>query len=221
MGWAVVTILSLTALGLLIWLGKLPRQTWEATAAAVVLGLVGYAIQGSPDLGGAPASAIQADNKTADALILTRSEMDRTFSAARPFLVAADAFARDGDYQLAASYIKSGIRKNPTDADLWSGLGLQIMLASNGKMSAPAKYAFDKAREFNPRAPAPDYFEGLVALFDGKPDETLKLWRGLLVNAPKDARWKERLESQVAGLEQLLARQGQQQQSSNKVDNLQ
>jgi cytochrome c-type biogenesis protein CcmH len=207
MAWIVVAILVVLTLGLMIWLGKLPRQTWEAAAAALVLGLVGYAVQGLPDLGGSPAVAAQADSKTADALILARSEMDRQFSTARPYLVTSDAFARDGDYKLAASYIKSGIRKNPAEADLWSGLGLQLMLASDGKMSAPAKYAFDQVRKFNPRAPAPDYFKGLVALFDGKPDETLKLWKGLLANAPKEAKWKDRLESQVLGLETLLERQ--------------
>ena len=204
-GWLVMGGLSLMAVALMLWLGKLPRPTWEALVAGVVLALAGYALQGSPALESSPAKTITADAQTAEALILTRSEMDRTFSMARPYLIASDAWARDGDYKLAASYIRSGIRKNPKNADLWAGLGLQLMLASEGRMSPPAQYAFDQARKYNPRQPAPDYFTGLVALFDGNPNEALRLWKGLLENASDQAKWKERLEGQVAGVEALVA----------------
>lgn len=203
--WLPAILLGLVTLLLLIWLGRLPRKTWEVAAAAMILGLTGYAVQGSPGLPAAAAKPIKADRVAAAALILTRSEMDRSFSAARPYLIAADALARSGDYQLAAAYIRSGIRKNPKEADLWAGLGLQLMLASNGTMSPAAKFAFEKTRTLNPRHPAPDYFTGLTHLFDGRPDETLRLWQALIDKAPGQARWKKRLESQVAGAKSLLS----------------
>ncbi len=205
MVWIIILLFAAILLIAVIGLGKLPRKIWEIAAAAIILGLAGYAVQGMPNLAGAPAQPVAANGKTAAALILTRSEMDRSFSAARPYLIAADALSRSGDYRLAAAYIKSGIRKNPGEADLWAGLALQLMLASDGKMSPPAKFAFDKTRALNPQHPAPDYFTGLVRLFDGRPDETLRLWQGLIDKAPKQARWKKRLESQVDGVKSLLS----------------
>lgn len=202
--WAGIIILSVILLIALIALGRLPRKLWEAAAAAIILGLAGYAVQGRPDLAGAAAQPVGANRTAAAALILTRSEMDKSFSAARPYLVTSDALSRGGDYRLAAAYIKSGIRKNPAEGDLWAGLALQLMLASGGKMSPAAQYAFDKTRALSPRHAAPDYFAGLAHLFDGRPGETLRLWQGLIDRAPAQARWKKRLESQVAGVKSLL-----------------
>ncbi|NJM50575.1 MAG: hypothetical protein HC843_06555 [Sphingomonadales bacterium] len=204
MGWVVMGGLSILLLLALIRFGRLPRKTWEAAAAAIVLGLVGYSLQGSPSYPAAPAQPLASNSKAAEAMILARSEMDQTFSRARPYLIASDAFARDGDYKLAAAYIRSGIRRNPQEADLWAGLGLQLMLVGEGRMSPPAQYAFDQARRLNPRQPAPDYYKGLVLLFEGRPDLCLALWQGLIENAPKEAKWKKRVEEQVAGLKSML-----------------
>jgi cytochrome c-type biogenesis protein CcmH len=201
-GWIIAILLSLATLATLVVLGKLPRPAWEAVAAAVILALAGYAYQGSPAVPSAVSTVPQSKGENAKMLILIRSEMDRSFSSARPYLILSDAYARDGDYQMAAAYINSGIRRNPDNADLWAGLGLQLLLAGDGQMSPPAKFAFDRARSLSPRQPAPYYFEGLSALFDGRGDEALGLWRGLIESAPKDARWKARLESQVKALTQ-------------------
>jgi cytochrome c-type biogenesis protein CcmH/NrfG len=205
MGWIVMIAFGLATFVALTYFGKLPRGIWEAAAAAIVLAAAGYAWQGSPGLAGSPAKQLTDKGSTAEALIQTRSEMDQTFSNARPYLILSDAYARDGDYQFAASYIRSGIRKHPQNADLWAGLGLQLMLAGEGQMSPPAKFAFDRAKKLAPRQPAPDYFEGLAALFEGRIDVAIGLWQGLLDTAPKEAKWKGRLESQVADLKKLQA----------------
>ena len=89
--------------------------------------------------------------------------------------------------------------------DLWSALGLVLMLASDGEMTPPAKLAFDKARTLAPNLPAPDYFEGLAALFDRKPDITISKWNMVLERATPKAKWRPAVESQLAGLESLLA----------------
>jgi cytochrome c-type biogenesis protein CcmH/NrfG len=202
-GWIVAILLALVTLAALGALGKLPRPTWEAAAAAVILALAGYAYQGSPAVPSAPSAVPKSKGENAKMLIEIRSEMDRSFSNARPYLILSDAYARDGDYQMAAAYINSGIRRNPDNADLWAGLGLQLLLAGDGQMSPPAKFAFDRARSLSPIQPAPDYFAGLTALFEGRSDEALGLWRGLIERAPKDAKWKARLESQVKALAQM------------------
>lgn len=199
-GWIIALILCALTFGGLLWFGKLARSSWTGIAAVMTLALAGYAYQGRPSLPEAPAKPIAAHRSTAEALILMRSEMDFTFSQAKPYLVTSDSWARDGDYGLAAVYIQSGIKKHPRDGNLWSGLGLQLMLASDGQMSPPAKYAFDQARKFAPNQPAPDYFTGLDALFNGRVDEALARWQGVLSKSPPNAKWRPRLESQIAGL---------------------
>jgi cytochrome c-type biogenesis protein CcmH len=208
-GWVTLFILAFSVFAGLVLIGRLPRKTWEPLAAVLVLGMAGYAYQGRPSLQDAPRQPLSRKGQEAAALIAMRVDMDQHFGIANKWLVTADAFSRSGDYELAADYIKSGLRQYPRNADLWSGLGLQLMLASNGKMSAPAKFAFDRARKLQPTAPAPDYFEGLSALFEGRVIEAVKLWQGLIDTAPKNAKWKPRLESQVNGVLQMAQRMSQ------------
>ncbi len=197
-GWIIILALAAITFGTLVWLGKLPRLSYASLGAALMLAVSGYAMQGRPSLPSARAQPVAANQATTLALISTRAEMDLTYSAAKPYLVTSDSWARDGDYGLAAAYIKSGIKKNPKDGDLWSALGLQLMLASDGQMSPPAKFAFDQARRFAPNQPAPDYFTGLDALFNGRIDEALSLWQDLLARTTPKARWRPLLESQIA-----------------------
>ena len=42
-GWLIAIVLTIIALAALIVLGKAPRKSWEAIAAALVFGLAGFA----------------------------------------------------------------------------------------------------------------------------------------------------------------------------------
>lgn len=203
-GWFVIGIIVLVSFGALVKFAKLPRIGWEPLAAALVLACAGYAFQGRPDLAGAPAQAIKAKSKSVSDVLDMRASMDRNFSAARPYLILSDAFARDGKFKLGAAYIRSGIKRHPESADLWAGLAVQLLLANDGKMSPPALLAFERVRALGPKHPAPDYFKGLDALFSGKPDQTLMLWRRLLVKPPENAKWPAKLESQVVAVEKMV-----------------
>jgi cytochrome c-type biogenesis protein CcmH/NrfG len=133
-----------------------------------------------------------------------RSEMDQNYGVAKMWLVTADGFARDNNYGAAAGYIQAGLRQHPNNPDLWSALGLVLMLAADGELTPPARLAFDKARKLAPALPAPDYFEGLAALFQRKPEITIAKWRGVLSRATPKAKWRSAVESQLVGLESLL-----------------
>jgi cytochrome c-type biogenesis protein CcmH len=203
-GWVgFMALLILVVAGILLFT-KARRQLWTPVAAAVVLAMSGYAWQGAPDLPSVPAKPIAAEKGAANALIKMRSDMDQSFGAAKMWLVTADGFARDGEYSLAAAYIQAGINRHPDNADLWSGLGLVLMLAADGELTPPARLAFDKARKLAPRQPAADYFTGLAALFQGRPAETLQIWEKLLERATPKAKWRAPLESQSNGLRQML-----------------
>jgi cytochrome c-type biogenesis protein CcmH len=203
-GWiAVLLIAALTAGGILLF-SPLRRQLWPAILAAIVLGLAGYASQGQPALPASPAKAITSKLKTAEALISMRADMDADYGAAKLYLRLADSYARDGDYKFAAAYINAGLRRYPKDGDLWAGLGVVLFVAGEGKMSPPAEMAFANARKYRPTNRAPDYFKGLVALFDGRPLETVQTWQQLIDGAPDKAIWKPKLESQLNGLKSML-----------------
>ena len=56
MGWVILLFLVCATLALL-WLLRVRGGLLTASAAALLLGAVGYAVQGSPDLPGVPAQA--------------------------------------------------------------------------------------------------------------------------------------------------------------------
>lgn len=204
-GWIIMIGTGLVSALAILAFAKGRRQLWQPVAATVVLAMAGYAWQGRPELSSSVAQPIAAERGAAEALLKMRSDMDQNFGVAKMWLVTADGFARDGSYSAAAGYIQAGLREHPDNPDLWSALGLVLMLASDGEMTPPAKLAFDKARTLAPNLPAPDYFEGLAALFDRKPDITISKWKMVLERATPKAKWRPAVESQLAGLESLLA----------------
>ena len=53
-GWIIaIGLLALVSIAL-VAIGRIPRTAWEITAAALLLGLAGYAWQGRPGLAGSP-----------------------------------------------------------------------------------------------------------------------------------------------------------------------
>lgn len=204
-GWVALGLLAAVSLAGLVLLGRLQKGYWQLAAAAVLLGMTGYALQGRPAVLSAPAKSLAAKEDAAIQLVDMRADMDQSFGGAKRWLVTADSFAKQGDYKLSASYIQAGLKKNPEDPDLWSALGLQLMLASNGQMSLPAQLAFDKARAIRPNYPSPYYFGGLSRLFNGDIDGAILFWEKALSLATPNAKWKPRLESQLANAKTLQA----------------
>jgi cytochrome c-type biogenesis protein CcmH/NrfG len=204
-GWVSLGILSILSFGALLAVGRLKGGLWQIAAAAILLGMTGYALQGHPSLPSSPAKSLGGSEDAAVQMVEMRAEMDQSFGGAKRWLVTADSFAKQGDYKLSASYIQAGLKQNPDDPDLWSALGLQLMLASQGQMSPPAQLAFDKAREIRPNYPAPYYFAGLARLFGGDLDSAILLWEKALRLATPKAKWKPRLESQLKAAKALQA----------------
>ena len=208
-GWFVLGLLSVLSLFALVFFVRSSKGLWQVAAAAVLLGMAGYALQGRPSLPPAPAQPLEASAVGATQLVEIRADMDESFGSAKRWLVTADSFAKQGDYPLSASYIQSGLRKDPQNADLWSALGLQLMLASEGQMSPAAQLAFDKARAIRPKYPAPYYFAGLAHLFAGDLDGAILLWEKTVSLATPTAKWKTRIESQLQAAKALQAQAAQ------------
>ena len=171
--------------------------------------MTGYALQGRPATPASPAKPLEASEVAATQLVAIRADMDQSYGSAKRWLVTADSFAKQGDYSLSAAYIQSGLRNDPQNPDLWSALGLQLMLASEGQMSPPAQLAFDKARAIRPSYPAPYYFAGLARLFAGDLDGAILLWEKTVSLATPKAKWKTRIESQLVAAKALQAQAAQ------------
>ncbi len=208
-GWFALGLLSVLSLSVLVFFVRSSKGLWQVAAATVLLGMAGYALQGRPSLPPAPAKPLEANAVGATQLVEIRADMDQSFGSAQRWLVTADSFAKQGDYPLSASYIKSGLRTDPQNADLWSALGLQLMLASEGQMSPAAQLAFDKARAIRPKYPAPYYFDGLARLFAGDLDGAILLWEKTVSLATPNAKWKTRIESQLQAAKALQAQAAQ------------
>jgi cytochrome c-type biogenesis protein CcmH/NrfG len=213
-GWIVLGLLSVLSLSVLTWFVRSSKGLWQIAAAAVLLGMTGYALQGRPSAPSSPAKSLAASEVGATQLIDIRADMDQSFGGAKRWLVTADSFAKQGDYASAASYIQSGLRSDPKNSDLWSALGLQLMLASEGQMSPPAQLAFDKARAIQPNHPAPYYFAGLARIISGDLNGGVFLWEKTLSLATPNAKWKVSIETQIQAAKALQAESAQAQQES-------
>ncbi|MFM2411345.1 MAG: hypothetical protein RL481_2173 [Pseudomonadota bacterium] len=200
MGWIIAFALAVLAFAAILRSVPERRKLWPAVAAALVLGLAGYAWQAQPGLASAPAKPLAAELQTAEALIAMRADMDANYGSAKQWLITADSYARDGNYRFAAAYIEAGLRQHPRNGDLWAGLGVVLLLAGDVQMSPPAEMAFAKAREYGPLNRSPDYFKGLIAFFEGRPANTIAIWQKLIDNAPDKAIWVPKLESQLSVL---------------------
>lgn len=202
-GWFALGLLSAVSLFTLVWHVRSSTGVWQIAAAAVLLGMTGYVLQGRPLATSSPAMPLAASDIGATQLIDVRADMDQNFAGANRWIVTADAFAKQGDYASAASYIQSGLRGDPNNPNLWSALGLQLMLASEGQMSPPAQLAFDKARAIRPNHPAPYYFTGLARMISGDLNGGVLLWEKTLSLATPEAKWKVSIESQLQAAKAL------------------
>ena len=200
-GWLILLLFVLAALGALRLLGvRGPLLT--ASAAALLIGASGYALQGSPGLPGTPVAADrQADHVP---LAEARHAFFERFSGAEGWLVMAEALERRGNTGDSAALLQNAVRTRPGDAQLWIGLGNALVAHSNG-LTPPAELAFRRAAALNPAHPAPAFFYGLARARSGDPASALAIWRSLLNDAPEDAGWRPLVEAGIAALDPSAA----------------
>lgn len=201
MGWLIILALMAITGGALWKWGRLPRLAFEPIAAALLLGLAGYAIQGSPNLPDHPVQPPEDLSKAKEADIQIRNRMgEQRFGNGPSWLMAADGAMRAGLPTAAVTYIKSGLKQNPRDPDLWVGLGNALVVHNGGMVSPAATYDFQKAAEIAPQHPGPPFFMGLALAQSGQFAQARAIWTELLARAPADAPWKADLEQRLAQL---------------------
>lgn len=209
MSWLPMIALAAVAFAVAAFLVKLPKSMWSLFGAALLFGLAGYAIQGTPGYSGAPKQAESVASEGNFALIEARREFFDPERAPGRFVTVADGFARQGKYQDAANMLGNAVAEDPNDAEAWVAMGNALIEHAEGTPTPAALYAYSRAEQVAPGNPAPAYFLGIGFLRAGQPGRTRALWAELLENAPKDAPWRADLESRLERLDQLIAQIGQ------------
>jgi len=168
-----------------------------ASAAALMFGASGYAIQGRPSLAGAP--AISDDARDIFPLTDARHAFFGHFTPAESWLRISEALARDGKSEDAVGILQNAAKRYPGDPQLWIGLGNALVDHSRG-LTPPAELAYQRAAELVPGHPAAPFFYGLALARSGDRQSAVAIWRRILMNAPKDAEWRPLVEQGVAAL---------------------
>lgn len=205
MGLILLLALMLVSLGAL-WLLKVRGAAFAAAAAALLLGGAGYAFQGSPGIPGAPAEGMEGRDYFP--LTQARHAFFGDFAPAETWLRMSEALERDGQSQDAVGILVNAVKRYPGDAQLWIGLGNALVDHARG-ITPAAELAYKRAEAVAPGHPAAPFFYGLALARSGDRQGALKLWSGILANAPKDASWRPLVEQGIAAVSGAPAQQGQ------------
>lgn len=207
---ALATWLALAATTLALFfalrLGLRPRRDgWEALAAALMVGLAGYAMQGHPGLPAAPKPLDTSVPANAADLVQDRHRFSGMVISPNKWVVTADALASGGQYGEAANFLRSATAQNPKDSDAWLAQANALVSHAQGTLTPAALYAFNQAAAADPDAPGPAMFLGLAMARGGRFDETRAMWQDLLNRAPADAQWRPDLQERLRRLDRILA----------------
>lgn len=204
--WFWATGFAALAAGLMIWLGKVPPASRPLLGAAVMLGLVGYAVQGKPNLAGKPVAPIAEPDGFGEILTDSQRGMADRFGPAGMWISMSDGFLRTGKSELAAKTLEKGLEKYPDNIDLWVGLGNALVAHGGGMMSPASALAFDEAARREPNHPAPAFFAGLALAQSGDFANAERVWMALERRTPEDAPWAEDLRLRLAQLRQAMGK---------------
>ena len=183
MGWLILLLLAGACLAFL-WRMGVHGGLLTASAAALLLGASGYALQGSPNVRGAPAQGGGAH----DIFPLTdaRHAFFGNFTPAESWLRISEALARDGKSEDAVGILQNAVKRYPADPQLWIGLGNALVDHARG-LTPPAELAYRRAAELSPGYPGPPFFYGLGLARSGEQGSAIEIWKNIFVAAPKEA----------------------------------
>lgn len=205
-GWVIAAAFAICLMALLVAVGRIPRVSWELTAAALLLGLAGYAWQGNPGLAGAPRSAAASNGKQFDEQVAQlRRGMAERYGPAGQWLMLSDGLGRQGKTKESANVLLAGIKQSPGDPNLWLGLGNALVAHAGGVVSPSADFAYRRAMSLDPQAPAPPYFYGLALVRAGQLQAARDLWAPLAVRAPEGSKIRAELELNIERIDAMLA----------------
>jgi cytochrome c-type biogenesis protein CcmH len=204
-GWVILALLAAVTLGLLILIVRPRRGAMELLAAALMVGVAGYAWQGSPALPGKPTPP-RANHKPSDTLFAAERRIWLgTVGPEVQVLDAADNLIKSNDSSYAIAVLRGGIQRAPDSMILWLGLANALVTYADGSVTPAARYAFEHASKLAPGNPAPAYFMALDYAQMGDLDTAERVWRAVLATSPADAPWRPIIDEKLMILARVRA----------------
>lgn len=199
MGWALIALFALGVFLALWRLAGFDRAALQLLAAALFIGIAGYAVQGRPLLNGKPVPPPARQEQSNSAAGQKGSQLPRLGTGAS-WLRITEAYQSSGDKQNAVRSIRARLQAHPNDAELWVALGSVLVMHADGMITPAARLAFGRAERLSPDHPGPKFFYGLSLAQKVKLEEAERVWTELLANAPADAEWRPLVEANLATL---------------------
>lgn len=208
MGWVFLGVLVVLVAAGLWRFGRLPRSSLEYLGAALLLGIAGYAWQGSPNLAGSPTPPKLSSEQPGKDFPKTPEGMIAQVGGDADVMAAAQNLHERGLDAYAIAIIRAGLNRHPKSADLWVGLGNALVVYGDGMISPAARLAFERAAAIDPNHPGPPYFLGLAYAQAGQMQQAEQTWAALLARAPASAPWRAEVEQRLAELRAMQVRAG-------------
>ncbi len=206
MTWLVVIVLAAVVFGVVAFVFKV-KSGREVLGGALLLGIAGYALQGSPGSPSAPKAPAEKIAGEAAAIVAERQKLGDGPAMGDKHVVIADALARHGQFADAAEVLRGAVENDPNNAEAWLAMGNSLVGHAEGTVSPAALYAYGKAARAAPDSPGPSFFLGLALLQSGRIAEGRTMWADLLKRSPEGAPWRADLEKRLTELDMYLARQ--------------
>ena len=184
--------------------------TWSLAvtlAFAIPLAAIGiYLLLGNPGLPSIPLAERPVPEAPSESVAGPDMEALTVRLAAR---LAAEPDNRDGWLLLGRSYAqldrldaaagayRQAIALGFDDAEVQGALGEILAAQAGGTIGPEARGAFAAALEHDPRNPRALYYAGLALAQDGRAQEAIDLWLGLLRQSTAEATWRPVVAQQI------------------------
>jgi cytochrome c-type biogenesis protein CcmH len=207
MSFAPILLLAALAFAFAVLALRLPRTGWTLLGAALLFGLAGYALQGSPGQSGAPKAPAVDPSSSGPELVEARRAIYGPAPPSR-FVTVADGFARRGQFADAAGILRGSLAKDPDDPEARLALANALLEHAGGQLTPATIYAYEQAERADPGQPGPGFFLGVALIRSGRLQQARGLWAEMLEKAPADAPWREGLKERLDRLDSLIAQDG-------------
>jgi cytochrome c-type biogenesis protein CcmH len=178
----------------------------QVVATAVPLAAVPiYKWFGSPDitvvsLADGAAQEDKRANSIASLIARIEQHLKEKPDDSRGWGIIAPVYMRLGRYDDAIKARRTILRQLGPSAQREADLGLALVGAAGGEVTAESKSAFERAAELDSGNVNAMFFLGIAAQQDGNDAEAARIWRDLIAKAPPNAPWLPAVRERLAGV---------------------
>ncbi len=122
--------------------------------------------------------------------------------------MVAAGYTRMGRYNARCSARANTVRLLGASADREADLGEAMVAAGISIVAADAKASFERALKIDPNHLKAQYFIGLAAEQDGRPEQAAQIWRAMLARAPANAPFRPLVQQSRGARRQERAAEG-------------